>query len=389
MSPLFDEASLLEEARRRSGLRDFGAATFLAGLRALLPSLRDEACLHAVGAAAVREDLLRLLGNRLQMAAVFAAHPEIAARRVLRPLFVVGLPRTGSSILHELLAQDPENRAPMTWEVKHPCPPPELATFRSDPRIAAVDAELAQMDALIPEFKKMHPQAAELPQECLNLTTHDFASIFWSVSHRVPSYQAWLDGADPAPVYASHHRQLQLLQWRCPPHRWVLKSSSHLWSLGGLLDEYPDACIVQTHRDPLKVLASFTSLVTTLRRLYSERADAREIGEEQAAFLADGLGRAVAFRDGSGLPPDQVLDLPFADFIRDPIGRIAGVYRHFGRTLSAEAAQRMRRFLAENPGDRHGVHRYRFADTGLDPAAERRRFRAYQERFGIASEAEI
>src|SRR5262249_54732862 len=359
---------LLEEARRRTGLGDFGGTSFLAGLRSLLPALRDEAGLHAAGAAAVREDLLRLLGNRLRMAAVFAAHPEIGARRVLRPLVVAGLPRTGSSILHELLAQDPENRAPLTWEVKYPCPPPVRATFASDPRIAAVDAELAQMDERIPAFKKMHRQAAGLPQECLNLTTHEFASIFFSVSHRVPRYQAWLDAADPAPVYASHHRQLQLLQWRCPPYRWVLKSSSHLWSLPALLAEYPDACIVQTHRDPLQVLASFTSLVTTLRRLYSGRADARAIGEEQAAFLAEGLGRAPAFRGAGTLPEGQVQDLPFADFVRDPIGRIGAIYRHLGRTLSAEAAARMRRFLAENPGDRHGAHRYRFADTGLDLA---------------------
>jgi hypothetical protein len=383
----FDEEGLLEEARRRTGLREFGGSGFLAGLRVLLRSLRDEAFLHASGEAAVREDLLRLLGNRLQMAAVFEAHPEITARRVQRPLFVVGLPRTGSSILHELLAQDPGNRAPMTWEVKHPCPPPELATFHSDPRIAAVDAELAQMDGLIPEFKKMHPQAAELPQECLNMTTHEFASSFFSVSYRVPGYQAWLDAADAAPVYAAHHRQLQLLHWRCGPSRWVLKSSSHLWSLGALRAEYPDACIVQTHRDPLKVLASFTSLVTTLRRLYSDRVDAREIAEQQAAFLANGLGRAMAFRDGANLPPEQVIDLHFAAFIRDPVGEIAGIYRHFGRELSAEAAQRMRAFLAENPGDKHGAHRYRFADTALDLATERRRFHAYQERFGIASEA--
>ena len=326
---MFDEEGLLEEARRRTGLRDFGPSPFRVGLRALLGALRDEARLHPAGEAAVREDLLRLLGNRLQMAAVLAAHPEISARRVERPLVVVGLPRTGSSILHELLAQDPENRAPLSWEVKYPCPPPERRTFHCDPRIAAVDAELARMDEGIPEFKRMHRQAAELPQECLNLTTHEFASIFFSVSHRVPGYQAWLDASDPAPVYASHHRQLQLLQWRCPPHRWVLKSSSHLWSLGALLAEYPDACIVQTHRDPLKVLASFTSLVTTLRRLYSAQVDAREIGEEQTAFLA------------------------------------------------------------ANPGDRHGAHRYRFADTGLDVATARRRFRAYQERFAIASETEV
>lgn len=382
-----DAEPLLAEARRRTGRDDFGDPFFRKGLDVLLRALRDEAALHASGLAIVREDLIRLLSNRLELTAVFRAHPEITARRIERPIFIVGLPRTGSSILHELLAVDPENRTPMTWEVKFPYPPPEAATAESDPRIAAMDAELAAMDVAIPEFKKMHPQGARLPQECLNLTTHELASIFWSVSHDVPSYQAWLDDVDARPVYAFHHRMLRYFHWHRPPERWVLKSSSHLWSLDALLDEYPDACLVQTHRDPLKVLASFTSLVKTLRRLYSDRFDGLRIAREQAAFLADGLARAVAVRDSGRLAPEQVVDLHFRDFIADPIARIAGIYAHFGRRLSPEAETRMRRFLAANPGDQYGPHRYRFSETGLNPAAERRRFAAYQARFGIASEA--
>lgn len=382
----FDADSLLDAARRQTGLEDFGDGQFRTGLDVLLRSLRDEAALHATGESIVREDLLRLLGNRLRMRSLLRAHPDVIADRIEQPLFIVGLPRTGSSILHELLAQDPENRTPMTWEVKLPCPPPEAATFHTDPRIAVVDAELSQMDELIPEFKKMHPQGAELPQECLNMTTHAFASIFWSVSHDVPTYQSWLDGVEMKPVYRLHHDMLRLLHWHCPPTRWVLKSSSHLWSLDALLDEYPDARIVQTHRDPLKVLASFTSLVATLRRFYSGRVERRKIGQQQAAFLAAGLERAVAFRGRGRLPAEQVLDLHFADFIADPIGQIAGIYRHFGRTLSSPAAERMREFLAANPGDQHGAHRYEFSSTGLESGVERRRFLPYQERFGIPSE---
>ncbi len=386
MTVMLDADELLGEARRRADLDDFGDPRFRVGLDVLLRSLCDEAGLHATGYEIVREDLLRLLANRLQMTAVFQAHPEITAQRIERPLFIVGLPRTGSSILHELMAQDPENRTPMTWEVKFPCPPPEAATFHSDPRVAAMAAELAQMDAAIPEFKKMHPQGAELPQECLNMTTHEFASIFFSVCHDVPGYQAWLDTVVMQPVYEFHHRMLRLLHWRCPPYRWVLKSSSHLWSMDALVDEYPDACIVQTHRDPLKVVASFTSLVSTLRTLYSGHADPRRIAEQQAAFLSDGLGRSVAFRDRGRLTQNQVYDLQFDDFIADPIGHIALIYRHFGRTLSPAAARGMREFLVANPGDKYGKHRYRFADTGLDPVVERRRFAAYQERFAIPSE---
>jgi hypothetical protein len=387
MSEPLSAPVLLAEARRRTGREDFGNPSFLTGLEALLPSLEHEAALHDMGRMIVREDLLRLLANRLEMQAIFAANPAITARRIERPLFIVGLPRTGSSILHELLAQDPENRTPMTWEVKFPVPPPELATFHTDPRIAKMDGELAQMDTLLPEFKKMHPQAAELPQECLNMTTHEFASIFFSVSHHVPSYQRWLDSVDLSPTYAFHHRMLRLLHWHCPPERWVLKSSSHLWSMDALLDEYPDACIVQTHRDPLKVLASFSSLVATLRQFYSGTVDRRRVGEQQAAFLASGLERALRFRQGGRLPAAQVLDLQFAEFMADPIGRIAAIYRHFGRELSAVAADRMRVFLHANPGDKHGRHSYRFADTGLDLDTERQRFAAYQRQFDIPSEA--
>ena len=384
-----DAPGLLDEASQRASLDDFGSPWFRSGLDVLLGSLRDEADLHATGQAIAREDLLRLLTNRLQMTALLRAHPDITARKIERPLFIVGLPRTGSSILHELLAQDPENRTPMTWEVKFPFPPPETATFHTDPRIAAMDAELALMDTAIPEFKKMHPQGAELPQECLNMTTHEFASIFFSVSHNVPTYQAWLDAVDMQPVYAFHHDMLRVLQWRCPPDRWVLKSSSHLWSMDALLDEYPDACVIQTHRDPLKVVASFTSLVSTLRRLYSGIVDTSGIGEQQAAFLAAGLDRAVDFRERNRLPASRVFDLHFAAFIADPVGQVAEIYRFFGRTLSEAAAERMREFLVANPGDKYGAHRYRFADTGLDPQGERRRFARYQERFAIASEPAI
>jgi hypothetical protein len=384
-----DAPGLLDEASQRADLDDFGSPWFRTGLDVLLRSLRDEADLHATGQAIAREDFLRLLTNRLQMTALLRAHPDITARKIERPLFIVGLPRTGSSILHELLAQDPENRTPMTWEVKFPFPPPETATFRTDPRIAAMDVELAQMDTSIPEFKKMHPQGAELPQECLNMTTHQFASIFFSVSHNVPTYQAWLEAEDMQPVYAFHHDMLRILQWRCPPDRWVLKSSSHLWSMDALLDEYPDACIIQTHRDPLKVVASFTSLVSTLRKLYSGLDDTSGIGEQQAAFLAAGLDRAVDFRERNRLPASRVFDLQFAEFIADPIGQIAEIYRFVDRTLSEGAAERMREFLVANPGDKFGAHRYRFADTGLDPHVERRRFARYQERFDITSEPVI
>jgi hypothetical protein len=381
-----DADALCARARRATGLDDFGDPWFREPLGVLLDALERDAALHLLGRVIARGDLTRLLANRLRMTDVIARHPEITAAPIRRPLFVVGLPRTGTSILHELLAQDPANRVPMTWEVMHPFPPPERATYRSDPRIAALDRHLAGVDRLLPDFKKMHPMGAELPQECVALTAHDFASMLFSTTHRVPRYQAWLDRADLRPVYASHRRQLQYLQWRCPAEHWVLKSPGHLWALEALLAEYPDACVVQTHRDPLKVIASLASLVATLRSMASDAIDRAAIGAEWTRFLADGLARAVAARDrwpASAPPP---FDMQFADFLRDEIAMVRRIYAHFGRALSPEAEARMRQFLGNNPKDKHGAHRYTLSDASLDPATERARYAAYQARFNVASE---
>ena len=321
------------------------------------------------------------------MTAVARAHPEIAAQPVRAPLFILGLPRTGTSILHELLAQDPANRVPMTWEVMHPWPPPEAATFETDPRIAAVERHFAGIDRVLPDFKRMHPMGARLPQECVALTAHDFATMIFHTTHRVPSYQAWLEAADLRWVYASHRRQLQYLQWKAPADRWVLKSPGHLWALAALLAEYPDARIVQTHRDPLTVIASLTSLVTVLRSLASDAVDPLEIARDWTERLARGLDLATRVRAEHALPPSQVLDVHFRDFMADPIGTIGRLYAHFGLVLSADAEARMRRFLAAHPSDKHGAHTYTLAATGLDPDVERRRYAGYQGHFGIASEA--
>src|SRR6185503_10133496 len=230
-----DEAALIAEATRRTGFDDFGDERFREPLRLLLDAFEREAALTLLGRMMVRTDVLRLLENRLRMTAEHRRHPEIERGPVTAPLFIMGLPRTGTSILHELLAQDPEGRVPMSWEVQHPWPPPEAATYDTDPRIAEVDAHLAGVDRILPDFKKIHPMGARLPQECVALTAHDFATIMNHTTHRVPTYQRWLDTTDLRWVYASHRRQLQYLQWKVPAQRWVLKSPGHLWALDALI----------------------------------------------------------------------------------------------------------------------------------------------------------
>ena len=381
-----DEATLLDRARRLTGLSDFGDPFFREPLRVLLDSFATEAELTMLGRVIARTDVVRLLENRLRMTDVLNHHPEIAAGEIVQPIVIVGLPRTGTTILHELMAQDPANRVPMTWEVMHPWPPPERETYETDPRIALVERHFSGVDRLIPGFKAMHPMGAELPQECVALTAHDFASMLFSTTHWVPSYHAWLDRADLRWVYAAHRRQLQYLQWRCSAERWVLKSPGHLWALDGLLAIYPDARIVQTHRDPLKVIASLANLVALLRSMSSNAIDRAAIGAEWTARLADGMQRSIEVRDHLPEGTAPIFDMHFGEFIRDEIGMVRRIYEHFGLVLSLDAEERMRHFLAANPRDKHGAHRYRLEDAGLDAATERERYRAYQERFGVASE---
>jgi sulfotransferase family protein len=381
-----DEATLLAEASRRTHLEDFGDARFRDPLRRLLHAFESEAALTLMGRIIARNDLLRLLENRLRMTAVLTGHPAIEERAIRAPIFIVGLPRTGTSILHELMAQDPANRVPMTWEVMHPWPPPDVATFATDPRIAAVEKHFAGIDRVLPDFKRIHPMGALLPQECVALTAHDFATMLFHTTTHVPSYQVWLETADLGWVYASHRRQLQYLQWKVPAHRWVLKSPGHLWALDALLRIYPDARIVQTHRDPLQVVASLTSLVTVLRSLASNAIEPLEIARDWTARLARGLESTMRVRAERALPPSQVFDMHFGEFMVDQIGTVRRIYTHFGMSLSDDAQARMRRFLAENPPDKHGRHGYTLAASGLDVDTERRRYARYQQHFGIASE---
>ena len=381
-----DADGLLARARRRTRLDDFGDPRFRDALPRLLHALEDEARLTLIGRVVARDEIVRLLAGRLQVTDVLRRNPQIGDAPVERPLFILGLPRTGTSILHELFAQDPANRVPMTWEVMHPYPPPEAATYETDPRIATVEKHLAGIDRLIPGFSSMHPMGARLPQECVAITQHEFASMVWPTTHRVPRYASWLDGTDHGPVYAAHRRWLQYLQWKAPAERWMLKSPGHLWTLDALLREYPDARIVQTHRDPLRVLASLVSLVCTLRSIATDDIDPHEVGAEWSVRLADGMNRAMAVRDRGLLPPAQVFDMQFREFLRDEIAMVRRIYTHFGMTLSAEAEARMRRFLAENRADKHGRHTYSLGFGGLDEATERARFGAYQARYEISSE---
>ncbi len=378
--------ALLQRAEKNTGLADFGDDGFRQPFNRLLRSLENEAQLTLMGRLMARSDILRLLENRLQIVDTMTRHPEIEQQPIERPIVVVGPPRTGTTIFHDLLALDADNRVPLSWETAYPCPPPESATYRTDPRIARVQADLDQLDKLLPEFKKMHPMGADRPQECISITSHDFTSMVFDCQFRVPAYEDWMNEADVSSAFRFHRQFLQLLQWKTPGKRWALKSPQHLWHLGALLDEYPDACVVQTHRDPVRVLVSISSLVATLRTLGSDQVDIVEIARLYAGWLARGFNHTVELRRSGRLPPAQVIDLQFSDFVHDQVGCVRRAYEHFGLTLSDAAAQNMQRFLDDNPADKHGKHLYSFSDIGMDLDEVRLLFAPYQDYFNIKTE---
>jgi hypothetical protein len=382
-----DAERAVAQAAEQTGLDDLGDDSWKEGLSRLVDALRDEAALNEFGSGLVGGELTGYLGDRMRILEHRKAHPELVGVDVVPPIVIVGQGRTGTTILHELLAQDPATRVAMTWEIDRPMPPPEAATYDTDPRIAEVDETLAGVDLVLPGFKAMHPMAARLPQECVRITASDFRSMIFPTQYRVPSYSRWLlHEADMAPAYRWHRMFLEHLQSRCPARRWVLKSPGHLWALDALLGEYPNALLVQTHRDPLRIIASLSSLVARLRSLASDDTSIPGAAADFADNILDGLDRSVTAREDGTVTADRVVDVQFRNFMADPFTTIRTIYERLGLELESAAEQRMRAFLAANPQDKHGKHTYTFRETGLDGGALRERARRYQEHFDVPSE---
>ena len=380
--------AILSEARQRAnGLDDFGDGPFLAPLRLLLDSLEKEARLNAIGRVIARERVLGHTVNRLNYVADRARFPGIAREEIVAPVFIIGMPRTGTTILHDILAQDPDTRAPLTWEAMFPSPPPDAATFDRDPRIERCAATFPSIDLQIPAFKAMHPMGATLTQECVTLMGEAMCTPLFHNQFRVPTYQDWVDHeADWSHVYMFHRRQLQHLQWRNRRERWVLKTGAHLWGLEHLLETYPDARIVFTHRDPVKSMTSYASLTSLVRTMGSDQVDPREIAADWTARLKRVLEHGVAVRGAKRYPRAVFYDMQFQDFVRDQFAEVEKIYEALALPMTARGAERMRAYIADHPKGKDGIHRYAPEEFGVDPAAVRRAFGPYMERFGLAPE---
>jgi sulfotransferase family protein len=383
----FDPDTLIDQACETAGSDDFGEPDgWRDGLGRLTDSLVAESHLSELGVEIAVMDIVNPLVNRLRITKWRKENPAIAAAPIERPIFIVGQPRTGTTILFDLLAQDPALRPPLTWEVDAPWPVPQPETYDSDPRIAEIQAQLEMSELIVPGLMAHHPMGALLPQECVRIWAAQFCSMIFPVQYRLPSYSRWmLYEADHRDSYRYHRIFLQHLQSGVAG-QWLLKSPAHLWQLDTLVAEYPDAVIVQTHRDPLNVISSIASLTHHVRRMASDYGDIAGCAEECLEENVVGLERSMKVRDSGVLKPCQLVDVLFADFIGDPIATVGKLYDCLGRELTAEAEQRMRDHLVAHPGDGGGA-RYTWADTGLDAVEVRERVRDYQDRFGVPTEA--
>jgi hypothetical protein len=372
---------LVAAARDRTRLDDFGADTWREGFEVLVRSVNDESRLNSLGESVVADQLVGHLANRLQVEDWYRRHPEIDDQVITAPLFGLGLPRTGSTALSFLLALDPGRRSLRTWEASRPCPPPEAATSDTDPRIAETQAGLDITSGMFPDFVGMLPTSATGPQECLLVLAFEFRSMVFEGMSWVPSYTEWLFSCDMEPAYRYHRRVLKLLQWRCPPTSWWLKTPSHMHAIGGLDRVYPDARFVMTHRDIASVIPSVAALMTTLSGMLTDSPDPSALARHCCDLWEEALHRTIAFRDAGN--QSRFHDIAFADMQADPIGTIDGVYRWLGEDLGPVARERMTGWWAANSAERHGAHRHDASTFGLDPAELRERFRFYNDRFGL------
>jgi len=376
--------ALIDEAMRNTGLADFGEPPFRTPFTKLLESIESEGRLHPLGHTIMRGRILTLLENRLRIEAFVRAHPEIEKIDIRRPIVIAGLQRTGTTVLHRLIAEDPRARALLGWEAVAPVPlPGEGERGNARRRRAGKLAELG-LRALAPDFFAIHPVEGDAPEEDVLLLDLAFTSQAPEATLHVPTYASWLESCDLVPSYRYLRRVLQVLQWQRGGDFWVLKTPHHMEYLGELLTVFPDAVIVQTHRDPQATTPSFCSMVAHGRGIFSDDVDPREVGRHWLRKVGRMVDRSLEVRDGGASA--SFVDVSYYDLVRDALGEVRRVYAHAGLHLTPRAADAMRAKSARDVQHRHGRHAYDAHDFGLSTPQIEQVFAGYRARFRIRHE---
>jgi hypothetical protein len=381
---VLDKQELLESAVEQTGLNDFGPGDFQEPLERLLVALNSEARLNDFGRLRAQMTISAGLCKRLEIHDYLHQHPQVGSEEIRRPVFILGLPRTGTTALHHMLNHDPGNRTLRLWEAQNPVPPPETATYLTDSRIQQQSEGVALTEQFLPGFLTTHLIDAEEPDECYMLLNRNFMSVEYSAMFHVPSYANWLyRNLCSSGSYAYHKRQLQLLQSK-HPGAWVLKAPFHQLGLTEILKHYPDAIIVQTHRAPMSFVASGCSFSELLRRSGSDHVDKHEIGRDWMDMLE--IYTHTFEQDRAELEPNhpgQFVDIRHDDFVADPWPAIDSIYAARGDTLTPEARERMQAWLDNHPQGKHGKHTYQLNDYGISRSQVEALFGSYISRYNL------
>ena len=372
---------VIAAAKQQCGLSDFGDPAILEGLEVLLKSFAEEAQFSERGAQIAHAGLVSTLANRMRVEDWLKRNPQALDAPIEKPLFVFGLPRTGTTLTINLLAADPMRRSFLRWEAFDSVPPPGSEELHAGPRYEKSQAQIDFSMKYMPHISAIHHENGDSPTECQFSMSPSFCAQVYDSQHHVPSYHDWfLNKADYRPAFRYHKRLLQLLQ-SSAPGRWTLKNPWHPLFLNELAEIYPDAQLVMTHRDPVEVVGSACSLLKAVRPIYTDHVDLAAIGAMLMETFDVMIARQDAFRAKHG--DGAIFDIQYADQLRDPIGVMKRLYAHFDEPLTRQAEQAMTAMLAQNPKGKHGKHEYSLEEYGLSAAGVRAHFADYVERFGI------
>lgn len=368
-------------ATAHSGLDDFGPDDYREGLGVLLRSLQEEAALTVSGRQFALGNLIGVLVARLYAQKGWKEHPEYLGVKIERPLVITGIPRTGTTALHKLLSVDPQFQGIERWLASTPMPRPPREAWATLPEFRACAAGLEAFLKAAPGMAAAHDMSADSVDECLDLLQQSFVSNAFASTFHTPAYLAWLYQTDELASYRRYADVLRLIGLGSPGRRWLLKNPGHTWELDSLLAVFPDACIVQTHRDPAKALPSLCSVLQMARQVgHGENADPAVLGPVEAHKWLRAVERSEEVK---ARRPERFFDVVHSEFYRDPLGVVRAIYRRFDLALSAATLSAMSRWLEEQPPEQKGSHRYSAETFGLSEAGLRSQYSGYIERYSL------
>ncbi|MBW8783960.1 MAG: sulfotransferase [Novosphingobium sp.] len=378
--------ALVDAAAKQTGLTDFGGDSYREGLTVLIDDFNagvDRGWFTDSGGQRFEADALRYLATRLEVINYIKGRPEVLDKPIERPVFVMGVPRTGTTLLTNLLAADPARRSPLTWEIDDPVPPATSGTLYTDPRaLAALEKERA-MIAAMPGMGKYYRNSAVYPNEDVFIMAHDFKTLMIESKGRLPGYKDYIFSADVTSAYEYHKKFLQMLQADAPGV-WNLKMPSHALYLDTLFAVYPDARVIWTHRDPFSATASLCSIISLSHQAFLGKPDTEWLAEDYPWQAAEHANRIMDFRDKAG--EDKLIDVHYSDLMRDPMAVMRKVYAALGDEFTPEAKAGIQRWIDDNPQDKFGKHEYKLTQYGLSKEALEPLFERYLSRYDVERE---